>query len=198
MTHTILKQLFEANFEKEYEFFRKHVNNKRVLVAGSGLGHDSIELAKYNKEVVRIELIEQLLKISIERTKNFKNIKIIQGDFTKTSFENKSFDVSILNMGTIGNFDDERKPIIKELLKVSNKLYADFYIPTLKALELRKTMYEQEGYKNVEIQGRKIISSDRLDSKALEEKELEKDVKDLGFKVKLCKLNEFSIMSEIF
>jgi len=28
-------------FEAEYTFFREHIRNQRVLVAGSGLGHDS-------------------------------------------------------------------------------------------------------------------------------------------------------------
>lgn len=56
-------------FEKENNFFRKHIRNQRVLVSGSGLGHDSFELAKYNKEIVGVELLRPLIGIAKKRSK---------------------------------------------------------------------------------------------------------------------------------
>jgi len=35
-------------FNEENEFFRQNIVNQNVLVAGSGLGHDSFQLAQYN------------------------------------------------------------------------------------------------------------------------------------------------------
>ena len=49
-------------FEAEYDLFQKNIRNQKVLVAGSGLGHDSFELARYNREVIGVELLKPLVE----------------------------------------------------------------------------------------------------------------------------------------
>lgn len=185
-------------FQSEYQFFRKHIRNQNVLVAGSGLGHDSIELAKYNKSVVGVELIKVFFEESQKRIKNLrlKNIEFQHSDFTKLPYPNKYFDSAVLNMGTIGNFDDKHM-VLAELLRVAANVYFDFYPPNKKGLEERKKMYKEEGWLNVRIKGVGLVSDDGLDSISLSPRDIEKVVRSLGAKVEFYKLNSFSVMAEI-
>ena len=111
LVETIIKRLTTAHdstkakirgifFKKEYEFLKKHIKNQIVLIAGSGLGHDSFELAKKNKKIIGIELLQELVEISKERLNKlgFKNIEFKQGDFTRLQYPDNYFDSVILNM----------------------------------------------------------------------------------------------------
>jgi len=73
-------------FQREYSFFKRYIKNQRVLIAGAGLGHDSFELAKYNKEVIGIELLKDLVKESkkIANKRGVKEDKIYTRRFHKT------------------------------------------------------------------------------------------------------------------
>ena len=94
-----------AFFAAEYAFFRKHIRNSNVLVAGAGLGHDSVELAAYNHSVVGIELHPELVRRATRQCNHEQrgNVTFVQGDMRKTTFTDQSFDAAVLNMGTIGN-----------------------------------------------------------------------------------------------
>jgi protein-L-isoaspartate O-methyltransferase len=63
-------------FEKEFNFFKKHIQNKHVLVAGSGLGHDSFELAEYCKYITGIELIQAFVNEANENLQKVKHTNI--------------------------------------------------------------------------------------------------------------------------
>ena len=116
-------------FDAEYDFFGKFVVNQRVLVAGSGLGHDAFILSKNNKTVVGVELLSLLVKSAQETAQKMRLSHVLfeQGDFTQLTYPDNSFDVSILNMGTIGNFEN-KESVIKELLRVAAVLYFDFIL----------------------------------------------------------------------
>mgnify|MGYP001614302780 CR=1 FL=1 len=185
-------------FKKEYQFFRKHIRNKRVLVAGSGLGHDSFEIAKYNKKVVGVNILKKLLDISKKRVKEMgiKNVKFEYGNIIKLKYKNKYFDVAVLNMGTIDNFDDKEK-IIKELLRVSNTVYLDFYPPNKMILERRKNMYQEEGFKDLKIRDDKIISKTGFESGSISKNEMNLILKSINAKAKYYNFCDISIMAEI-
>lgn len=185
-------------FDAENIFFRKHVFNQRVLIAGSGLGNDSFELAKYNNEVIGIDLIQSFVEYAKKEAKGrkLKNVHFECKDITKLDYPEDYFDSAVLNMGTIGNFDDKEK-IISSLLKISKKLYFDFYPPIQKNLKKRKKMYEQEKWINVRIDGTKIVSDDGLDSLSLSEEEISRIIKSMGASVKYYRFHEFSIMAEV-
>lgn len=193
-----ISKIRDLFFKKEYKFFRDHIHNKRVLIAGSGLGHDSFELARYNKEIVGIDILNYLLKVAISRSKklNLHNVLFEKGDFNRLKYKNKSFDASILNMGTISDFDNKSK-IIKELLRISKILYLDFYPPSYNNLKTRKKMYKEEGWKDVRIIEDKIVSKDGLESNSISKEHLTKIIKSLGAVVKYHKLCSFSVMAEI-
>ena len=185
-------------FTKEYNFFKNHIKNKNVLVAGSGLGHDSIALAKHNKKVVGIELIKQYIEIANYRSKilGLKNIYFERGDFRKLKYPNKSFDIAVLNMGTIGDFKN-KKEVLNELLRVAKKVYFDFYPPTENGLNKRKKMYEEEGWNNVQIKNYALVSKDGLYSKSISKEEINKVVKDIKAKAKCYNFCDFSTMAEV-
>ncbi|MFH1978282.1 MAG: class I SAM-dependent methyltransferase [Candidatus Aenigmatarchaeota archaeon] len=185
-------------FQMECNFFQKHITNKKVLVAGSGLGHDSFELAKYNKEVVGIEIIEKYVKISREEAekRDLNNIVFKKGDFTELEYSDNYFDAAVLNMGTISNFDDKSK-VIKELLRVSKKVYVDFYPPTENGLKKRQKMYEEEKWINVRIEGTKIVSDDGLDSISISKDEMLKIIQSIGGKVTFHEICDFALLAEI-
>ncbi len=185
-------------FDAEWAFFRKNIFDQRVLVAGSGLGHDSFELAKYNKQVLGIELLEPLVEYSKNKLEELglTNVSFEVGDITHLDFLHDKFDSAILNMGTIGNFDDKKK-IISELLKVSDKVYFDFYLTTETCLEKRKRMYAEEKWINVRIEKFRIMSDDGLDSVPIYPAGIDSIVSSLGAKVKYHQFHEFSVMVEI-
>ncbi len=209
LVKTIIKRLTTAHdsskakirgifFQKEYEFLKKHIKNQVVLIAGSGLGHDSFELAKQNKEIVGIELLQELVEISKKRLNKlgFKNIKFQQGDFIKLEYLDNYFDSAILNMGTIGDLED-KVGIIEELLRVANVIYLDFYPPTRSGLQTRKKMYEEEKWQNVRIEGGVVISDDGLFSKSISKKKVSRIAELIDAKVKYYSLCDFAIMAEI-
>ncbi|MEK6926203.1 MAG: class I SAM-dependent methyltransferase, partial [Nanoarchaeota archaeon] len=156
LQHTAFQRLSTANnskiskirgkfFADEDNFYRKNIKNKIVLVAGSGLGNDAIRISKYNKKVVGIDILPKLVSFSEKRRKKLgiKNISFKVGDIKKLKYKNNSFDVAVLNMGTIGNFDNKAE-IIKELLRACKEAYIDFYQDSKKSRERRKKMYEEE------------------------------------------------------
>jgi len=185
-------------FKTEFNFFRKYIKNQRVLVAGSGLGHDCFELAKYNKKVIGVELLKPLVEISRKKAIKIglRNVEFRQDDFTKLKSTLGFFDSAILNMGTISNFESKAK-VIKELLRVSKVVYLDFYPPKQRGLKIRKNMYEEEKWKNVRIRGDNIVSDDGLESSSISKKQMEKIVKSINAKAKYYDFCGFSLMAEI-
>ena len=115
---TIRRMFFYA----ESRFFKDNINNEKVLVAGSGLGHESFELASHNKDLVGVELLEPLVDESIKTAKKLKvdNVHFRCNDITKLPFTDDEFESAVLNMGTIGNFEDKIS-IILLLKKVSKQ-----------------------------------------------------------------------------
>ncbi len=184
-------------FNSENLFFKKNIRDCVVLVAGSGLGQDAIELSKYNQKVIGIDIVPEFVDYSLKNSKGISNLDFVVGDIKKINFPNKYFDISILNMGTIGDFDNKFK-ILKELLRVSKKVYFDFYPPENVGLEIRKKMYIEEGWKNVVIKDNALISDDGLYSKSIS-KEFFVDVANkLDSTILFYQLNEFSVMACLF
>jgi len=138
---TIRKDFFQA----EFDFLKQHIRWKDVLIAWSGLGHDSFELAEYCTYITWIELIQAFVDEANENVKktNYTNISFIQGDVFKLEYPDKHFDIAILNMWTIGNFDDKEK-VIASLLRVAKIVYFWFRVPEEKDIPLRLKMYEEE------------------------------------------------------
>ncbi len=183
----------------EYLFFREHIKNQHVLVAGSGLGHDSFELAGYNKSVVGIELIPSLVEYSNKRKQELglDNLVFQNGDFTNLNmFNDRHFDSAVLNMGTIGNFDYKTQ-ILSEMTRVADTSYFDFYTQTLNGLKKRREMYIEEGWINVRIHGNRIMSDDGMDSTSLSGKEITSILAPLGVRVRYHQFHEFAVMAEV-
>ena len=120
----------------------------------------------------------------------------LKGDITQLDYDNKEFDSAILNMGTIGNFDNKIN-VISELLRVARTVYFDFYPPTPEGLEQRRRMYSEEGWTNVRIEGKKVVSNDGLDSKSLSKKKINEIVKSIKAKVKYYEYHNFATMARI-
>ena len=199
-------------FEKEYAFYREHINKKTVLVAGSGLGHDSFELVKHNSLVIGIDKIEPFVRFANNQVKhqNYFGDQLMKGKHYPVSFYHVDFmrfsdnkknnfpfiQSAVLNMGTIGNFND-KKIIIYILSKVAEKFYFDFYPLGEKGLQIRKQMYEQEGWKNVRIENNGIVSDDGLESNCSSEKEINQIINSIGAKVIYHPIGEFAVMAEV-
>ncbi|MFH1803159.1 MAG: class I SAM-dependent methyltransferase [archaeon] len=185
-------------FEAENAFFKKHINGQKVLVAGSGLGHDVFEIAEYNKKVVGVEILDLLVGVAKNNAlqRRLDNVTFVHGDFMRADYSDKHFDSAVLNMGTIGNFDDKAK-VLLALLRISKKVFFDFYPPCLDGLQMRKKMYEEEKWENVRVDGTKVVSDDGLDSVSLSVAEVEGIVKSIGAKVKFYDLNYFSVMAVV-
>ena len=174
--------------DSENHYFRQHIRDSKILVLGSGLGHDSEELATYNSEVVGIEL---LTRLALEAGKSkSKNVRYITGNMFRMPFLDKTFDYAVLNMGTMGNFENP-KTLLTEMLRVANTAVFDLYV----ASESRVAMYEQEGWKNVRVEKGSVVSDDGLDSKEFTQSQWNELFEGIE-KVVKTSINEFTVMVE--
>jgi SAM-dependent methyltransferase len=189
----------DSFFQSENAFFRQHIRGQTVLVAGSGLGHDSFELARYNKKVVGIEILGDLVGISRTRIpKNLVNVNFWEGDFITYDFSHRDFDVAVLNMGTISDFNVKQQiDCINNLANAAKVVYLDFYPPGRDGLRTRVKMYQEEGWVNVRVDSTILVSSDGLYSKSIWIPEMTGLVKKAGCKVKYHDFCDFATMAEI-
>lgn len=132
-------------FDAEFSFLRTHIQGKNVLIAWSGLWHDSFALAEYCKYITGIELLQNFVDEANKSLKasNYKNIGFVCSDFLNYKCPDKHFDVVVLNMWTIGNFDD-KESVVKSLFRMWKKLYFGFWTPEIKDISLRLQMYNEE------------------------------------------------------
>lgn len=184
----------------ENKFFSDRIRDKNVLVAGSGLGHDSFELAKYNKLVVGVDLLEGLVqksrKLALE--KGLDNVSFEVQDFFYLPYYDKEFDVSVLNSGTICNYV-KREDLLKELFRVSDKVVFDYYLPGERNLKRRLAMYGEEGFHgSLYLDGEKFFDEAGFVSYAVENKELSDIARSLGAKIKIYSLFDFVNMAELY
>ena len=131
----------------EQKIFRQQFENKKILVAGSGLGQDSLKLARFNEHVTGIEKFKELVEYAqkFQRQLGVANVSFLQQDFMSTSFTDLSFDISVLNMGTICNFSmNDQKKIFTEMMRISKTFYFSFYLAGHYHTEQRLQMYQQE------------------------------------------------------
>jgi len=192
-------------FEKESAFFREHITNKTVLVAGSGLGHDAFVLAENNKDVLGIDMVPKFLEYASDKAYELglKNVMFFEQDMLKLDPAYNGplgeFDVAVLNMGTISDFEGEGNVIniLFWLLNYSKEVYFDFYPPTKTGLEIRKKMYEEEGWKNVKIENNVVVSDDGLFSKSLSKDEIKKIAGVLMADIEFHTLCEFAEIAVI-
>lgn len=189
-----------AFFAAEYAFFKQHIRDSRVLVAGSGLGHDTFELAQYNASITGVELHPELVQeaMRLNQFHRLYHVAFVQGDFFKLNYPDVSFDAAVLNMGTIGTLDGPEKAL-KELLRVARVVCADFYPATPEAIAKRIKMYTEEGWKNVRFDEAKseIVSDDGMSSKSVSIADVRGWAKHCGAKVELYEFCDFAIMAEL-
>lgn len=122
-----VKRIYSDNLRK-YEdriLALDFINADCVLDAGCGFGQWSMALAKYNKQVVAIELMpERIAFCKNFFAKNFlKNIDVQQGSIEKLPYEDSIFDIvwcySVLYMT---NWKTSLKELLR-VLKVGGSLY---------------------------------------------------------------------------
>jgi SAM-dependent methyltransferase len=140
---------FEAIKEEKFSVFKKYASSTEranflksleipktatVLDLGSGYGNITIPLSKMVKEVYACDSALELLEFSRQRAiaENISNIKYFRTDpidFCDTPFEEKTFDVIILNgvLEWVGTGDLSRNPglIQEEVLKYLRTLLKD-------------------------------------------------------------------------
>jgi 16S rRNA (adenine1518-N6/adenine1519-N6)-dimethyltransferase len=83
------KKWLGQNFLISKEVLRKIVEaaeiskKDKILEIGPGIGNLTIELAKRAKKVIAVEKDKRMIEILKENLKDFKNVKIVQGDILK-------------------------------------------------------------------------------------------------------------------
>jgi hypothetical protein len=128
---------------------------------------------------------------------NLSHVSFVQGDFGHTDFSMNSFDVALINMGTIGTVECPIA-VLKELLRVAKVVYADFYPPWKNGIEKRIRMYAEEGWQNVRFndETKEVISDDGMSSKSLSYAELKSWATQFDAQVSFHKFCDFSVMAK--
>ncbi len=167
----------------EYDCLIPLVTGKNILIAWSWLWHDSFALAPYAKYITGIEILQPFVDIANKRMheRHIDNIYFIQGDFFTARTE-IAYDVVVLNMGTIGNFDD-KKTAINTLLKLWKVLTVWFREPNINHVTARVDMYKAEwGLFAVEWTTIREVES-WLESTCTSKQEIDNIVADAGARV---------------
>lgn len=183
---------------KEYSFLKRRIQNQQVLVAGSGLGHDSFVLAPTNKRVVGVEIIPSFVEEARRKAQHQKlhNVEFYNDDILCLPHPQHYFDAVVLTMGTIGNFDD-MELLIRRLLYVGKKLYFDFYSSSKRALLRRKKMYEEESNYKIYIKGSAIFNNEGFETKSYSKKSMKKLIRGVGASVKFFPILNFAYIAEV-
>ena len=190
-------------FKSEFDFLKKHILWKNLLIAWSWLGHDSFELAEYCKYITWVELIKVFVDEANENLKKTQhtNISFIQWDFLNLDYPDKYFDVAILNMWTIGNFNN-KSDVIESLFRVANKLYFWFRVPVEKDIPIRLKMYEEEKSLEpvaFEIDGTTIKEKiSWLESNCTTKDEIQNIINNIWAKVRFYAVFESFIIAEVY
>jgi ubiquinone/menaquinone biosynthesis C-methylase UbiE len=98
-----------------------NLNNKKVFDAGCGTGIFIKEILKKHspKEIIGMDISEQMLRIANKRCENISNIQLIQGNIIKTNLGNSYFDF-IYSFGVLHYLEDLNK-IFKEFYRILKK-----------------------------------------------------------------------------
>lgn len=113
----------------------------------------------------------------------------------------KYFDAVVLNMWTIGNFDD-KESVVRNLFRMWKKLYFGFWIPEVKDIPLRLQMYnEEKNFRDVnfEIDWTTIKEKNSwLESNCTKIEEIQNIVHNIWAKVKLYPVFKSFVVAEVF
>lgn len=190
-------------FDAEFSFLKSYIQWKNVLIAWSGLGHDSFILSEYCKYITGIELIQAFIDEANDNLKKdgYTNISFLQWDFLNLDYWDKHFDVSILNMGTIGNFDDKEK-VVQSLFRVANKLYFWFREPNKNDIQIRLQMYQEEkNFRDVEFEIQWTTIKENLsglESNCTKVESVQDIVDNIWAKVRFHPIFKSFIIAEVF
>jgi ubiquinone/menaquinone biosynthesis C-methylase UbiE len=101
------------------EAFTKGPPLLRVLDVGCGSGVQSMHLAPYAKEVVGIDLSENLIEIAKERCKQYQNARFQVGDACQLPFPDQSFDFIISYGDVLSHIVERYKEAVSEMARVA-------------------------------------------------------------------------------
>ncbi len=189
-----------AFFDDEFAFFETNIRNRNVLVVGCGLGHDSFELAKYNAHVTGIDIFPSYVAESTKRLKQFphlQNVDFQVADILANNFSKNQFDIAILNMGTICNFDN-KADFLLEMTRVAHLAYVDFYIPGPSGREKRGKFYTEEGFIKVLLREDEFYNADGFSSKAISKEDFAKIVNESGLHASYIPINSYTLMAPVW
>lgn len=93
----------------------------RVLDVGCGNGNQTVQLASHAKEVVGIDIAEDLMEVCRDRCKRFSNVTILKEDARKMPFENESFDCVLSFGDVLSHITDGWESALAEMGRVSRK-----------------------------------------------------------------------------
>lgn len=116
--------------------------DERALDAGTGTGALAFALAPLVREVVGVDLVPELLDEARRRAASFPNVELLEGDVTRLSFADESFDLA----ATASTVHHVARPelLVAELARVTRPggtiLVVDQIAPVdpLAALELNR------------------------------------------------------------
>jgi len=113
----------KKTFEAEFKLLLKYAKDKKVLDVGCGSGRPADKLVKHCKEIVGIDIDNQMVKKAKKALSKFKNAKIIKMDALSMSFQSNTFDFIYATYNVIGSRDEiqDKKKLIKEMQRVVKK-----------------------------------------------------------------------------
>ena len=101
----------------------------KILDVCTGTGTQAFAFAKKGYEVMGIDLSEEMLRVANKKNK-YENVRFVVADATKMPFENDYFDFACISFGLHEMPYEERRHVLDEMKRVSEKtIVVDYHIP---------------------------------------------------------------------
>jgi ubiquinone/menaquinone biosynthesis C-methylase UbiE len=91
----------------------------RILEVGCGPGIQTVRLARHGKEVVGLDIAEDLMAVAQERCRSFPNVRFVKEDARALSFRDGSFDLVFSYGDVISHIIDGYEDAIQEMSRVA-------------------------------------------------------------------------------
>ena len=91
----------------------------RILDVGCGNAAQTVRLARHGKEVIGLDIAEDLLAIARERCRNFTNVRFMKEDARKLPFPDRTFDCILSYGDVLSHITDGYDQALSEISRVS-------------------------------------------------------------------------------
>jgi ubiquinone/menaquinone biosynthesis C-methylase UbiE len=94
---------------------------QRILDVGCGNGLQTVRLARHGKEVIGVDISEELLEVARQRCRGLSNVTLMKEDARKLPFQDDSFDCIFSYGDVLSHIVDGYEQALSEMSRVAKR-----------------------------------------------------------------------------